>query len=199
MSLLQHLTKNFLNEIIHTTKNVNYQPSLKHAFNIGRMGKHGLTNLAYDGRGYSTEINNLLLSNIQKNFSFEFDRIECHYTQKYFWLGPDFVGDISSQSNSWHSFLKCYKGTDETIIDPTYKSLFMIHRGKVAKWDSFYAEAIYKLPPVFVGTQNELNGLNKTMTEMRKHDELHKDDDIVDWHSNSKVIWKFERNTLDLL
>lgn len=175
----------------YSRANYSHKYKLVWSFDSQRTKTYGLTNRSWHGRGYSEDLNHMILYNMQACHSNPFDKIEMHYTEKPFYLQPDFPGDEKSLTSSWHTFLKCYKGSKETIIDPSYKSLYMIHRGHVDKWNSPYANKIFDLPPVFVGSKKELDALNKDMSCARVEDPLHKDDDIVDWHKDTKVIWVF--------
>lgn len=188
-----NLSINFQEEILKSiidNKSNSYLPIW--AFELKRTEKFGKTNKSYYGRSYSRDICLIIFNYLLVNY-IKVDKIEYHKTEKYYYL--NFNSDRTLTSD-WHSFLVCYKDNKEYIIDGSYKSLFMIHRGYVDKWFSEYAEKIFSLPPIFVGTREELNTLKKEMEEIRKLDKLHKDDEIPDWHSDSKIAWSFQNHKL---
>ncbi|OGT38289.1 MAG: hypothetical protein A3F12_05260 [Gammaproteobacteria bacterium RIFCSPHIGHO2_12_FULL_38_14] len=53
----------------------------------------------------------------------------------------------------------------------------------VEKWFSNYAEYLYRLPPVFIGTDEELDQTLSDLYNRRQLDVLHKNDIwFNDWH-----------------
>jgi hypothetical protein len=63
--------------------------------------------------------------------------------------------------------------------------LFIQKYGKISKWTSPYAEYLYNLDPVFVGSSSDLKIMLGNLKERKDADELHEDDIFVDgWHSN---------------
>ncbi len=166
---------------------------IKHVFDSIRQITNGMTNLSYNGRGYSRDLNRIIL-NCLLDKHYDFDRIECHYTTRRIHFPPAYSHESYMYSDEWHTFLKCYKDEQEIIIDPSYKSLLMIHRGSNAKYTSPYANRVFELPAIFVGSFTELTQLNANLAKYRKDDPLHSDDDIHEYHTRSRIEWTFTHN-----
>lgn len=104
---------------------------------------------------------------------------------------------LEKRSQAEHMFLRAglKDNSREYIIDPTYKQLFIKKYGDVQKFDSSYATYLYNLPPVFIGTEEELSKLKSKLRKEKSLDFFHEHDNYIDnWHSESK---EFDPDKLD--
>ena len=70
------------------------------------------------------------------------------------------------------------------IVAPLYRSLFWKSSGWCTKWFSPFAEQVFAMHPIFVGTGKELIRLIGVMDKARLQDPLHKND--VLWPNRAK-------------
>ena len=111
------------------------------------------------------------------------DKIQRIYKSEY--AGRQVAENESG--DSYHTYLTINaheaKGNYKKvwIVDVLHRNLFMLHRGRVEKWSSPYAEYLFSsLPPVFVGTIEEMEQLNEDLAKRRHDDIWHKDDNLGD-------------------
>lgn len=63
------------------------------------------------------------------------------------------------------------------IVDVLYRNILMVHAGYTRKWTSKYGNYLFNtLPPIFVGTVQEMEDLIKDMKQRRQQDPEHAND-----------------------
>jgi len=141
----------------------------------------------YDGSGHSflaTKVAKDVLSSdpnsIFKNFKVYYHHIDAHEA-------------LRKRTKSEHTFIKTTLKEDglefNYIIDPTYKQLFIRRYGYVNQFNSSYANYLYSLPPVYIGTIQELDNLISKLERKRNIDKFNNYDIIVDhWYNQAKEI-----------
>lgn len=142
-----------------------------------RYDKYGPAK-SFDGIGFCGLISYSLKDYLIKNNVF--DMIHLGITQK----DPSEITKLGLPYAD-HIFLKVTN--QDLIIDGTYKQLFINKRGQIDKLYSPYANMLYELPPVFIGTKTDLFNLMETIKNCKNTDPLHnRDPHIIDWHSEIK-------------
>jgi hypothetical protein len=171
------LSTQFFNVIkSHYKYNKYVWPSMYDSF---RYKKYGLIG-SYDGHGQCGCVSKLLKDHIVSQKLFE-DVSICKTVKS--------IEEATRNSLSCydHVFLKVSnKSKNEFIVDGTYKQLFIQKRGPVDKCVSPYADYLYNLPPVFIGTYDDLFELMHDLQRIKSADPLHADDIfITDWYSGT--------------
>lgn len=145
-----------------------------------RYDKYGSCQ-SYNGRGFCGVISYSLKDYLTSNNIF--DNVRICTTQKD-------IEQITKLGLSYsdHIFLKALnKDNQQLIIDGTYKQLFITKRCPVEKVFSPYANILYNLPPVFIGTYDDLYKLMCCLQKWKNADSLHiQDSFITDWYSETK-------------
>lgn len=163
------------------------KPFANEIFDTFRQEKYSDPLLSYDGRSESFKTSLLVKKHIINNNIYKHAKIKlCQINEKY-----DHANSLKYCRSNFHTFLKIeHPIIEPLIIDPTYKDLFFVKRGRVEKWFSTYAEYLYRLPPVFIGTENNLKHLVEELQNLAELDEYHKDDleSIMPFHIDSNEI-----------
>jgi len=137
-----------------------------------------------------------IISNVEPIVKYPlFDNIEVYYHD------INVHQAFTDRSQCEHMFLKARLKdnlySDKYIIDPTYKQLFIKRYGDIRKFYSLYAEYLYRLPPVFIGTEDELETLKFTLDREKKFDFYHENDNYLDvWHKEAKEFDPIKLNKI---
>jgi hypothetical protein len=114
----------------------------------------------------------------------------CKKISKIEYAGHQYQENESGTSG--HFYVSVDEG--QLIVDPLYRDLLMLGRGLTRKWTSPYANLLYSLPPIFVGTVQEMSNLIAKMEVQRQKDPDHCDDllgDIMRWYRNPNHDYDF--------
>lgn len=166
-SCFHPLSINFYKTIGNYYKNRGYFPKV--IYDCHRSERYSDKLLSYDGKGEDLESSLLIKNQVMKNNVFPHTRVKLQKVN-----GGFHKGNVKA---SHHIYIRVdHPGLRSIIIDPTYKQLFFVKRGRIEKWFSPYAEYLYRLPPVFVGTETDLKAMVESLQVLAKLDEYHKED-----------------------
>ena len=139
---------------------------------------YGTNRLSYTGYARAEKINKILYDYINQ---------EQKFTTVEMMIARRKLSDVIK--HKLPSVHHCYiVANDNIIIDPTYRHLLINHTGNLDKTFSPYAEFVYNLPPIFIGTEFDVDILIAVAENEKEQDILHCADNIIhDWYSNSEL------------
>jgi hypothetical protein len=114
----------------------------------------------------------------------------CKKISKIEYSGHHYLDNESSTSG--HFYVSVDNG--KLIVDPLYRDLLILEKGWTRKLTSTYADQVYALHPVFVGTTQEMQILIGQMERFRKLDPEHATDllgNLMRWYNNPKDNYDF--------
>ena len=182
------MNKSKLSNILYDTIVDHYKTNRKHAlsylYEFTRRQTHGLSIQAYFGKGECGYTCNILKDYLVGNKIYE--TVDIYIKRR-----TQYEIEMYKLSCNNHAFLQVVDEKNNClIIDPTYKQLLFVGAGNVTKWCSAYTEYLFNLPPIFIGTKEELIKLLQDLKMKRLQDEEHcKDNDNIldDWYDDVKI------------
>ncbi len=155
-------------------------------FDKARSEKLGYNQQTYDGHGNCQRLSELLKAELDRNKIFSGDiGVFKSVTVQVKHRSANEVRQLKLPINT-HSFLLCDK---TLIIDPSYKQLLITKTGHNQKLFSPYAEYLYGLPPIFMGTIQDMRDLISKLGLYRSYDLTHQSDFIADdWYENTQML-----------
>jgi hypothetical protein len=154
-----------------------------------RQAQFGRTEQSYSGNVWNHEMVDIALKTTQSLLPDS----NCKKISKIEYSGHQYHENESGTSG--HFYVSVDEG--QLIVDPLYRDLLMLGRGWTRKWTSPYSDLLYSLPPVFVGTVQEIADLITTMGVERQKDPDHVDDqlgDIMRWYRDPNHDYDFYVN-----
>lgn len=136
---------------------IRYASAKNRGFQYVRKKFYGINELSYDGKGcsylYCNHINEGLKGKI------------CYHSIDV---------NLCFTGHGYAVHDHCYIVSNDKIIDPTFKQLFINTTGSEEKLFSPYAEYLYKdLPVIFEGTREEFKHMVHKIEQLKKTDVLH--------------------------
>lgn len=148
-------------------------------FDQTRSQKFGFNQMSYDGHGNCGRLSELLKSDLDVRKTFKSVSVQLKSRS------IDEMTRLRLPVHN-HAFLLC---DENIIIDPTYKQLFIYKVGRIEKFISPYADYLYSLPPIFMGTTQEMESLTKVLSSKRSYDHYHHTDPLLDdWYQNTRSM-----------
>ncbi len=151
-----------------------------------RVAQFGRNEQSYSGNVWNHEMVKTAFQTTQKILP---DSL-CKKISKIEYSGSQYRENESGTSG--HFYVSVDGG--KLIVDPLYRDLLMLSRGWTRKWTSPYANTVYSLPPVFVGSGKDMQDLINQMESERKKDPDHAEDllgDIMRWYRNPNQDYDF--------
>ena len=171
----------------------NRKQDLSILYEFTRRQTHGLSVQAYFGKGECGYTCNILKDYLVRNKIYKTVDIYIKRRTRY-------EIEFHKLSCNDHAFLQTVdEKNNYYIIDPTYKQLLFVGAGNVTKWTSSYTEYLFNLPPIFIGTKQEIVKLLQDLKMKRLQDEEHcKDNDNIldDWYDDVKIESSVSHTTL---
>jgi hypothetical protein len=183
INILKHITKeikmpirNYPIEKIKKTVFENIQKSEKgvlrggpwEIYNPYRKELYGYGSQSYSGNVWSYEMVKRALATVKTVLPES--TVKMTYKIEYAGqqYGPNELGIFG------HSYVCVDNGN--LIVDPLYRDLLILRRGYVTKNTSPYADYLFNLDPVFVGTTEEMEIIINNCNKEKLKDPEHKDD-----------------------
>jgi hypothetical protein len=141
-----------------------------------RRELYGLTNKSYNGHGQCGIMTIILYDYLNKI---------NQDPSKWIKIKERSIDEVEKKKLSVnnHMYLCITENNEDYIIDPTYKQLLIRNTGNINKFTSFYANYLYNLSPIFIGTKLDLSMLQNKLKNIRNYDKYHCDDEILDdWY-----------------
>ena len=146
-------------------------------YEMQRVKKYGYTAASYNGNTWHPDVIKTALEETKRILP----NSDVRATYKYGYAARAFPDNHMPTTS--HSYI-CVDG-GKLIIDPLYRYMLLLHRGHISRMVSPYADYLYgTLPPVLVGSVDEIRQVHKAAAAEMAKDPQHADvvmGDTMQW------------------